>query len=66
MAASGTNPAVREVDFQNSNLNDCFTQKRSFKLFEIYYFDGLLSAEAASKETSDGQFAGSAKVCRIF
>ncbi len=35
-AASGAKPAVREADFQNSNLNDCFTQKRSFNLFEIY------------------------------
>ncbi len=25
-AASGAKPAVREADFQNSNLNDCFTQ----------------------------------------
>ncbi len=35
-AASGAKPADRDADFQNSNLNDCFTQKRSFKLFEIY------------------------------
>jgi hypothetical protein len=25
-AAFGTNPAVHEADFQNSILNDCFTQ----------------------------------------
>ncbi len=29
-------------------------------------FELPVSAEAASKETSDGQFAGTAKVCRIF
>ncbi len=34
-AASGAKPAVREADFQNSILIDCFTQKRSFSSDEV-------------------------------
>jgi len=44
MAAFGTNPAVHEADFQNSILNDCFTQKRTFKSPEIGGNWGPLSA----------------------
>ena len=47
-------------------VNVCFSRKRSFKLCEIQRNEGQLTAEAASKETSDGQSAGSAKVCGIF
>ncbi len=45
-AASGAKPAVCEADFQNSNLNDCFTQKRSFKLFENHSNEGPLPARS--------------------
>ena len=42
-AASGAKPAVREADFQNSNLNDCFTQQRPFRAEENHENDGQLT-----------------------
>ena len=49
LAAFGVKPAVREADFQNSYLNVCFTQKRSFRSSETRIYDRQLTAEAASK-----------------
>jgi len=46
MAASGAKPDVREGDFQNSNLNDCFHQERSFKTLDNHRYGSLLTAEA--------------------
>ena len=44
MAASGAKAAVREADFQNANLNDCFTQQRPFRAEENHENDRQLTA----------------------
>ena len=44
MAASGAKAAVREADFQNANLNDCFTQQRPFRAEENHDNDRQLTA----------------------
>ena len=53
MAASGAKLAVREADFQNSNLNDCFTQQRPFRAEENHDNERQLTAEAVSKGKID-------------
>jgi len=45
-AASEGKPAVREADFQNSNLNDCFTQQRPFRAEENHENEGPLTARS--------------------
>jgi hypothetical protein len=66
MAASGTNPVVRRTDFQVWTVNVCFHQKQSFRSLILVGFEGQLTAEAVSKETSGGQFDALTKNCRIF
>ena len=57
---------VRQPCFGCQVLNDCFHRKRPFKFLEIEQIEWLQTAEAGSKETSDGQFDVLAKVNRIF
>ncbi len=65
-AAFGSNPAVHEADFQNSNLNDCFTQKRSFKSTKIDENDRPLSATSGQCGDLSVAFLGFVKFARVF
>ena len=48
-AASGCKAAVREADFQNANLNDCFTQQRPSRAAENHDNEGQLTADTVEK-----------------
>ncbi len=45
MAASETNPAVHEADFQSPNLNDRFTPKRTLASTKYPENEGLIAAK---------------------
>ncbi len=48
-AASGGNPAVRVANFQNPNLNVCFSQQRPFRAEENHENDGQLTANSGRR-----------------
>jgi len=51
-AASGTNPAIQQTNFQNPNLNVCFAQYRTFRLLENRCFKGPLSARSGHSHSA--------------
>ena len=54
-AASGTNPAIQQTNFQNPNLNVCFAQYRTFRSSNYQRNDWPLSARSGH---SGGQNSG--------
>jgi len=54
-AASGTNPAIQQTNFQNPNLNVCFAQYRTFRSSNYQRNDWPLSVRSGH---SGGQNSG--------